>query len=227
VCDQVTLPRVEAAEIEPFNEEESNRFLEACASHRDEALFALAITTGMRIGELLGLRWEDIDWQRGILHVEQAVQLVRDRQTGRVVPRLAKPKTKAAQRPIGLSETALVSLQQHQTRQKTERVALGPDWRATGLVFTNDWGEISSFRTVSHRYKRLLVSAGLPDRRFHDLRHTAATILLLRGVNIKLVSEMLGHADIATTLRIYGHLLPHTHQAAAATMDDVFMRRAN
>lgn len=140
---------------------------------------------------------------------------------------LAAPKTAHSRRKIALSKTvALPAIQAHRARQLAGRLQIGPDWQDQGLVFPDPYGEIRMPHRVYYRYKQLLKRAGLPDRRFHDLRHTAATILLLRGVNIKLVSEMLGHADIALTLRVYGHLLPHTHQAAAAIMDEVFERRA-
>jgi integrase len=88
------------------------------------------------------------------------------------------------------------------------------------------YGDLRTPGSLYYHFKRLIKKAGLPDRRFHDLRHTAATILLLRGVNVKLVSEMLGHSDITMTLRVYGHLLPHTHEQAAVMMDEVFARRA-
>jgi integrase len=224
VSDDVDLPLAEDSEIEPYTEEEANRFLEASVGHREEALFVLAITTGMRQGELLGLQWKNIDWDAGDLHVEQQARRILDQETGKRVSRMARPKTKKA-RTIALSQVALDALRAHQIRQKAERIAVGPDWQNSGLAFPDEWGKPMNRTTVYHRFKALLKAKGLPERRFHDLRHTAATILLTRGVNVKQVSEMLGHADITMTLRVYGHLLPIMHRAAAEMMDQVFERK--
>lgn len=224
VSDDVDLPRMEESEIEPYNEEEANRFLDACVGHREEALFVLAITVGMRQSELLGLRWKDIDWEAKELHVEQQARRMRDQETGKRVTRPAKTKTKKA-RTIALPQVALDALRAHQTRQKAERIAVGPDYQQSGLVFPDEWGNPVNRTTVYHRFKALLKAKGLPERRFHDLRHTAATILLSRGINVKQVSEMLGHADIQMTLRVYAHLLPIMHRAAADVMDQVFGRK--
>lgn len=226
VSKRTTRPRLHTHEPEPFDEQQANQFLEACTGHPDEALFALAITTGMRQGEILGLRWQDVDLEHAELNVNLALQ----RAPGGTRKKnfiLAPPKTTYSQRKIALSETvALPRLLAHRLRQKEARSSVGPaDWLDQGLVFPDGLGELRMPQTVYYQYKKLLKKAKLPDRRFHDLRHTAATILLLRGVNIKLVSEMLGHADIALTLRIYGHLLPHTHKQAAAMMDTVFERK--
>lgn len=226
VSELTTRPRATAHAVEPFDEEQANKFLDACAGHPDEALFALAITTGMRQGELLGLRWQDIDLEKAELTVNMALQWVRTERRKRDYV-LAPPKTKHSQRKIALSKTvALPALKVHRARQAEGRLAVGPDWQEQGLVFPSPLGEIRMPARLYYQFKKLLRIAKLPDRRFHDLRHTAATILLLRGVNIKLVSEMLGHADIALTLRVYGHLLPHTHEQAAAMMDEIFKRRA-
>ncbi len=226
VSERVTLPRVVKREMQPLSEAEANQFLEACAGHPDEALFALAITTGMRQGELLGLRWQDVNLDKAELTVVMALQEYRGT-TRRKSFRLAEPKTAHSRRRIALSkDVALPALRAHRARQMEGRLVIGPDWQDQGLVFPDGFGEIRMPQTVYYQFKKLLKKAGLPAIRFHDLRHTAATILLLRGVNVKLVSEMLGHADIALTLRVYGHLLPHTHEQAAAMMDEVFARRA-
>lgn len=226
VSERVTLPRLQKHEMQPLSEAEANQFLEACAGHSDEALFVLAVTTGMRQGELLGLRWQDVDLDKGELTVVMALQEYRG-DARRKSFRLAAPKTARSRRKIALSKTvALPALRAHRRRQREGRLVIGPDWQDQGLVFPDGFGEIRMPQTVYYQFKKLLKRAGLPDIRFHDLRHTAATILLLRGVNVKLVSEMLGHADIALTLRVYGHLLPHTHEQAAAMMDEVFKRKA-
>ncbi len=223
ISEDVDLPRSEDSEMKPFTEEEAQRFLEAIAGNRDEALYIVAMTTGMRQGELLGLRWENIDWQRGELHVEQALRRVRI-EPGKRTSQLAKPKTKGSERTIALSNRAMDALSAHWTRQHEERELVGSDWQENGLVFPDEWGRPMSRQKIYHRFKAILKQAGLPERRFHDLRHTAATILLSHGVNVKQVSEMLGHADITMTLKVYAHLLPIMHRAAADMMDRLFER---
>lgn len=214
--------REEKREPEPFTEEQAKQLLAATREDIDGALIALALTTGMRQGELLGLRRQDLRLAQAELTVNTALQHVGQTERRKRDYHLAAPKTSRSQRKIALSRTiALPALHAH-LEQQAARAASSLTFRDQGLVFPNEWGDIRTPGSLYGRFKRILKRAGLPDRRFHDLRHTAATLLLLRGVNIKLVSEMLGHSDIAFTLRIYGHLLPHTHEQAAVVMDEIF-----
>ncbi len=137
---------------------------------------------------------------------------------------LAEPKTDYSRRTIGLTQVALEALHAHRARLAEERLRLGAAWdNSRDLVFPNAIGGLMIPDNLTKRsFKAILRRAELPDLRFHDLRHTAATLLLARGVNVKLVSEMLGHSDVTTTLRIYGHVLPHMHHAAVAVMEQVF-----
>lgn len=223
VTEMVILPRQERPEMTPLDEEQANRFLKAVAGDRFEALFVLAVTTGMRQGELLGLRWQDVDLDQALVQVRQALQQVRE-PNGKYVYALAEPKTASSRRKIALSHLAVDALHAHRLRQVEERLALGSAWHEQGLVFPNAIGELMQPYTLLHRFKRILEQNNLPAIRFHDLRHTAATIALSRGVNVKMVSEMLGHSSIKITLDIYGHVLPHMQQAVAAMMDAVFAK---
>jgi integrase len=195
--------------MHPLSEKQSERFVEAAKGDRFYALYVLGLTTGMREGELLALHWQDIDFAKGTLRVRLGVQEDRTNgHRGRFI--LDEPKTDYSKRTIMLSQMALEALQEHQVRQQEERAAVGDAWDSSrDLVFPNTIGTLMIPDNLTKRsFKSILKRADLPDIRLHDIRHTAATLLLSHNVNIKVVSEMLGHADIATTLRIYGHVLP-------------------
>jgi len=136
---------------------------------------------------------------------------------------LAETKTAHSRRRIALSHIALDALRVHRVRQNERRLAIGSVWDdSLDLVFPNTIGRLMFPGNLQKReFKKHLRHLGLPDMRFHDLRHTCATLLLSRGVNIKVVSEMLGHADIAITLRVYGHVLPHMQDIAAREIDTI------
>jgi integrase len=142
--------------------------------------------------------------------------------TGRYI--LAETKTAYSRRNIALTRTAVQALRHHRIRQHEERLAFGARWDTSlDLVFPNTLGGIMiPDNLVKRSFKPSLARAKLPEVRFHDLRHTAATLLLSRGVNPKAVSEMLGHADISITLRVYAHVTPHMQQAAVDVMDHLF-----
>jgi integrase len=177
----------------------------------------LALTTGMRQWELLGLKWADVDFNAGTLAVRRALQWQRG-----IGLAFTEPKTARSRRKIHLSRTALAALRGHKDRQAFERHAAGAAWNGHGLVFCDAIGEPLSPTNETKRFQRAVATAGLPVIRFHDLRHTAATILLTRGVLVKLVSEMLGHSSIVLTLDTYSHVIPAMHADAAAAMDAVF-----
>ena len=134
---------------------------------------------------------------------------------------LAAPKTKGSRRTVRLSQTALQALKSHLSRQLGEIDESGDMWRENGLIFASETGEPLDRRLITtHRFKPLLKRAGLPEIRFHDLRHNCATLLLSKNVNPKVVSEMLGHASIAITLDTYSHVLPTMQESAAEAMED-------
>lgn len=227
ITELVDKPRNAPAEIHPLTREETLVFLAAASGHRLEALFVLAVTTGMRQGELLGLHWRDVDLTDGSLQV----RLVQQRVNGETIYK--KPKTPRSRRRIALTPTAVEALRRHRSRQHTERLRLGDAW-AEGqrdehrdLVFTNPVGQPNSADNVFDEFQRLLKQAGLRAVRFHDLRHTAATLLLGARVNPKIVSEMLGHATVAITLDTYSHVLPDMQQDAAAVLEQLLQPELN
>lgn len=202
VCDLVTAPRIVSREVVPLTMEQARVLMNHVRGHRLEVLLALAVVTGMRRGELLALRWANIDFERGKLFVLHSVDLIAGH--GYVE---GKPKTAAGRRAVSLPAFLLDMLELHHARQLEQKAAV-VDWVDNDLVFPNLKGGYMHPSHMGESFKKLLEEAGLLPMRFHDLRHSAATILLARGVNIKVVSELLGHSDIVITLRTYGHLLP-------------------
>jgi integrase len=170
----------------------------------------------MRLGELLGLKWQDVDLTNGRLVVRRALQ--RQIEAGLV---FVEPKSGRSRRTILLSQRAIAALQLHKHQQDDRRALLGPDWVDHDLVFPNPNGSPPDPAWQRQVFQLQLRRLGLPVVRFHDLRHTAATLLLSQGVHPKVVSEMLGHATITLTLDTYSHLVPALHAQAAAAMDQM------
>jgi integrase len=216
-CDGATAPKAGRAELTVWNPREADAFLVASREHPFYALYVLALTSGMRQGELLGLRWSDVDVNAGTMAVRRALQWQRG--VGLV---FIEPKTARSRRKVHLSQTALVALRAHQDRQIWARNAAGEAWNDHDLVFYNAIGNPLSPTNETKRFQRAAAATKVPVIRFHDLRHTAATILLSQGVHVKLVSEMLGHSTITLTLDTYSHVIPAMHGDAAAAMDAVF-----
>jgi integrase len=215
VSEMADVPRMAEHELHVLDREQVRRLLETASGDRLEALYVLAISTGMRQGELLALRWSDVDLDQRTVRVRSTLQ--RTKEDGYI---LAAPKTKGSRRQITLSTTARDALRAHRARQAAERLAAGPAWLGKyDLVFLNSVGNpLDGMNLLHYHFYPLLNRAGLPRIRFHNLRHTAATLLLGRGVNPKIVSEMLGHASIGITLDIYSHVLPDMQAQAAAAM---------
>lgn len=211
VFDLVDRPRVEKKAMQVWTDEQARRFLDAATGDRFQAAYVLALTTGMREGEILGLQWGDVDLAAGTLSVQRAVQEVRSR----VV--VGEPKSKKSRRLIALPELATAALKD----QRERLLALGQT--ASAWVFPNADGKASRPSVLAQRsFKRITKNAELPAIRFHDLRHTAATLLFAQGVHPKIVQERLGHSSISLTLDTYSHVLPSMQLEAAAKMDAVF-----
>ena len=165
----------------------------------------------MRQGELLGLRWVDVNLDAGTLRVEHSLQ--------RGTRTLAAPKTHRGRRLLQLAPFVADALREHRRRQM---VGQGDAWSLSGHVFTTDKGTPLDTRNVTRYFQLALARAGLPHQRFHDLRHAAATVLIEQGVDLAIVSRMLGHSDLATTADVYGHLTDRMLQTAADRMDAAF-----
>jgi integrase len=210
------LPRITREEIDPLTEEECRRLLEAAHGDRLEALYMLALSTGMRLGELLALKWEDVDLEGGRLRVQRTLT----HEEKAFV--LGEPKTKNSRRTIRLTKRTISALKAHLSRQLEEIEKMGSLYQPGGLIFATEAGTIINPSNLRNRsFKPLLKRAGLPEIRFHDLRHTCATLLLSKSINPKVVSEMLGHASISITLDIYSHLLPDMQEKAVEALEEM------
>jgi integrase len=211
-ADATKRPKQVAEEIKPLTADEAKALLVAAEGDPHEALYILALTTGAHIGELLALRWADLDLGAGILRIE------RTRSAAKEGPRFTSPKG-GRSRTVYLTPAA-ESLKRHRTRQNAERLA-ALLWEDVDLIFPNRTGGVMHPSTVTDdRFKPLLDRAGLPrSTRFHDLRHTCATVLLSRGVDVVSVQRLLGHASASMTLNVYGHMLPGAGEATAAAME--------
>jgi integrase len=217
VCDAVDPPRIRHYEIRPLNQEQIQRFLATAAGHPLEALFVLALATGMRKGELMALKWQDINFLAGTLQVRRILTHMPARLNGKGGYIEAEPKTESSRRNIVIAPFALEKLKEHRVRQLEARLKAGPFWKDNDLVFCSSvGGHLHTSRDVFVQFKRLLKEADLPDIRFHDLRHSAATMLLGLDIHPKVVQEMLGHSQIGMTMDIYSHVLP-TMQAEAVS----------
>ena len=213
-ADATIPPRAPAREMRILDESQVSQLLITARGSRMEALLHLAVSTGMRQMEILGLRWNDLDWLKRTLKVER--QLVRQDGVG-----FAPPKTKYGRRTVALGEKAIEVLRRHADLQNLERKKAGERWTEYGLIFTSATGTPIHYRNLLRDFKYLLSAAGLPDIRFHDLRHTAASLMLNHGIPVIVVSRRLGHAKPSITLDIYGHLLPGMQEEAAELMDEL------
>jgi len=220
VCEAVKLPRLTRREVKPLDQEQAQRLIQAAQGNRLECIITLALTTGMRLGEILALRWDDINLEERALHVRHTVDYIKGH--GWVE---SEPKTENSTRRLQLPQVTIDSLKQHRIYQREARLKGGAHWKEQGLVFPNRYGGYFRRMRLYTIFKKLLQEADLPDMHFHDLRHSAATILLSMGVQAKVVQEILGHGNISTTLNIYGHVFPSTHRDAMDDMDDFFERR--
>jgi len=214
-AEAVKPPQVRREEMRPLTPEQVKALLEAARGDRLEALYLLAVTTGLRQGELLGLKWEDVDLEAGKLQVRRTLATAKGGQA------LTAPKTSKSRRSVSLTRSSVDALKSHLKHQLEEINRAGSLWQENGLIFASEEGQPLKRRNITNsKFRSLRKRAGLSAIRFHDLRHTCATLLLGRNVNPKIVSEMLGHASIAITLDTYSHVLPNMQNEAAKAMED-------
>jgi integrase len=215
--EAVKPPQSTREEMHPLTPEQAKVLLQVAHEAGDclEALYVLAIHTGLRQGELLGLKWDDVDLDDGSLQVRRTLTIT---MSGAI---FTSPKTSGSRRSVKLTSKATEAINSHLKRQLAEIDRVGSLWSENGLIFASETGEPINRHNLTRRsFKPLLKRAGLPEIRFHDLRHTCATLLLTRNVNPKIVSEKLGHSTIAITLDTYSHVLPNMRDQAAAAMEE-------
>jgi integrase len=220
VCDLVSPPRRKRYEVHPLTLEQVHKLLAVVEGHEMEALFRLALATGLRRGELMGLKWQDINLDAGVLQVRRILSRVPSKMPGKGYVE-AEPKTQKSRRSVVIAPFALEALKQHRERQREAEITAGPLWQDHDFVFCTSIGtHLNPTRDMLDQLKVLLKKAGLPDIRFHDLRHSAATLLLSVGVHPKVVQEILGHSQISITMDVYSHVLPGMQQEAMSRLND-------
>jgi integrase len=202
-----------------LSSEQAGRLIKTADANNDGLanLYYLALSTGMREGEILGLRWHNVDWDTNSIIVVEQVQWADEKRDGKPGYEFTSPKTEKSKRRIVVGVETMRRLRAQKIQNEYMKQLAGKRWQKHDLVFPSTVGTPMEPTNLIRRFKKLLKLAGLPDVRFHDLRHTHATLLFLRGAHVKVVSERLGHADITITLQTYSHVIP-TMQEGAATM---------
>lgn len=209
------LPKVVRKEIKPLDNEAITSFLKAIEGHRFEALFILTLFTGLRRGEVCGLTWDCVDLDKGSIFINKQLQNIPG-EPGKF--RLVSSKNGKG-RYIALPASITTLLKRHKAHQNEERLRAGSLWEDGGFVFTNEVGHHLSPNTVYHNYKRVVESIGLPNARFHDLRHSYAVAAIQAGDDIKTIQSNLGHATAAFTLDVYTHVTNSMQKASADRME--------
>ncbi len=209
-------PKVPHEEMQVLDLDQVKQLLETLRSSELEALFVLSVGLGSRQGELLGLRWTDVDLDRGVIHINRSLQWIHAKEGDRRrVAALVEPKSRSSRRALPLSPPAITAMREHRKRWANEKLRLGDHWlNAWDLVFVGAQGEPLHPKAVWREWRRILAAGKLPTIRPHDLRHTAGTLMREQGVDIKVIQEFLGHSSISTTLDTYGHVTPGLREQA-------------
>jgi integrase len=212
VADVADPPKGKSAQMRVWSPDQLRAFLEHVREDDLYAAWLLIATTGMRRGELAGLRWVDVDLDAGRLSVRQPRVVVAN------TPQASEPKSARGRRSLALDPVTVAALRRHRARQLEHKLAVGARYQESGLVFTWPDGSPIHPRRFSRWFERHSGRAGLPRIRLHDLRHSYASAALAAGVPAKVVSERLGHATIAVTMDVYSHVLPGLDREAADTV---------
>ena len=217
VAELVDPPRPAKPKISTLTPEEADRFLDAARETSYYVFFSSLLYTGLRRGELLALKWRNVDLDKGHLYVVETAYKLGD---GRYI--IKEPKTPHSRRTVALPPSLVLLLHEYQVDQKLARLWLGEKLGSDDFVFSRADGSPLTPNAVTLAFKRVIRKAGLKRIRLHDLRHTHATLMLKAGVHPKIVSERLGHASISITLDTYSHVLPGLQEAAAQRFDQLF-----
>ncbi len=211
-------PKQERREMQALAPDQAAKFLRAAREDRYFLYFSLALDTGARPSELLGLQWKDIDFEQCRITIQRTLEYPDYSNEFR----FTEPKTPRSRRSITISQQNLNHLREHRRQQAETRLKAGSDWQAYDLVFCTREGKPLQARNILRRHMRpILKQAELPELNLYSLRHSCATLLLSAGVNPKIVSERLGHASIVLTLDTYSHVLPDMQQMAAEKLEKI------
>jgi integrase family protein len=220
-CRRVDPPKAARHEIDCMNDEEALQFLDCLEreSPENKALYTLLLYTGMRRGEALGLEWEDVDFQTGVISIKRTSQY-----TGALGTFTDETKTEQSKRSLRVPMNVIDVLNAHRVAQNELRLKLGDRWQGSRRIFTNADGSDMSANIPLHRLKSILKKNGLREVSLHSLRHTNATLLIQQGISIRAVSGRLGHSQTSTTMNIYAHQIQSADAAAADALDIALSR---
>lgn len=212
--------------IHPMTEDEARRFLEASRDTRFFTMFALALTTGCRRGELLGLKWENVHMDQNYIVIDKSLAYITrpNRKVGESVkmPVLKEPKSKSSRRAIPLSKVALCALQMRKLECEREKQLFGEDYMDKGFVFCQENGDYYSEDKVHYWFKKCVKAAGITNHTLHDCRHTVCTFLINRDAQPKLIQTLLGHSMLSTTMDIYGDMFLDVEGKFIRKLDDIY-----
>ena len=222
-CLAVTLPKIQAKnEVMTFTIDEQKLLLNQLEGNRDKCIFSLALGSGLRLGELLGLKWSDIDFESRQITISRSIKRVKcfdEKSTTKTKIIEQLPKTKYSLRTIPLPEVTINELKRHKNMISKEKLKAGEIYIDSNLVFPNEIGGYIDARNLSKRYRRVLKKSNIPYRKFHSLRHTYATRLFENGVSLKVVQVLLGHSSMEITANIYTHVLQDEKVRAVDVLD--------
>lgn len=215
VADAVPAPKPQRPEINMPSIDKINEFLVAASEHQDWSIIYTTLLTGMRRGEVLGLRWSDVDFKQKVLHVRQTLQRL-----PKIGFYFGPPKSKKSRRPVVMPEALMEVLKNHRKKQMETMLEMGEHYQDNNLVFCRPDGTPVDPSSLNHRFKALVDSIGMNGFRFHDLRHLHATLLMEQHVHPKIVQERLGHQTFIITLDLYTHSIPTMQNEAAEKIND-------
>lgn len=211
-CVGITLPKGQKKAAVIYDEDQIKQLIEAVTGTEMELVVLVELTLGLRRGELLGLQWKDIDWEKKQVHIRRSRVIVKGRSV------IKEPKTINGIRVIDMPDQLVQKLKLHQWACMANQQRMGKRYYQSDFVIVYTDGTLPYPEVISQRWTRLLKSAGLEKARFHDLRHLCASIMLRQGINVKIAKEILGHSDIGTTMNIYTHVMPSAAREAAEKM---------
>ena len=221
--EAVTPPKMQRIEIRILTPEEQDSLMSVLGGHRLEALFKLALATGMRKGELLALTWDCVDFQNRTISISKSANRVRDQKTMKTEIAVGGPKSESGYRTITMLPAVVPILERHYGLQQIEMEKAGSAYNKSGIVFCSNVGTYIEPRRINTTLGKLINAAGIDHINFHALRHTFASRALEAGIPAKVIQEMLGHADVALTLNRYTHILKNTMQDEMQKMNSVFV----